>query len=166
MLVIPALFVALPMANCAAATSAARQANEISAIANLRIISSAQMAYSVACSKAGYATTLEDLAKPSKSDGTSFLPADPVKTGTARSGYKFTLARNSAKGVLDVGTAAETCNGSSNAPASSYFASAEPERPGVTGSRYFAVDDRVIIFTSTGPISNPIVESATVVRLQ
>ena len=108
----------------------------------------------------------EDLAKPSRRDGYVFFPADLGTTGIVRSGYKFSMARDAAKGVSDVGTAAVTCNGSTSAPASSFFATAEPARPGVTGSRYFAADERGIVFVSTAPISNPIVESPTVVRLQ
>jgi hypothetical protein len=43
------------------------------------------------------------------------------------------------------------------------FATAEPVDP-ATGDRFFAADERAIIFFSTKPIPNQIVESATVVR--
>lgn len=39
-------------------------------------------------------------------------------------------------------------------------------QPGNTGTRYFATDARGIIFTSSSPIRNPIVESAAVVPIQ
>jgi hypothetical protein len=159
-LMIAALLAALPPTACGAS-----EVNEASAISNLRVILSAQFTYASNCTKGGFATTLEDLARPSRTDGYVFLPADLGKTGAVRNGYKITMTRDAANGVSDVGTAAATCNGSTNAPASSFFASAEPVRPGVTGSRYFAVDERGIVFTSTAPISNPIVESAKVQRL-
>jgi hypothetical protein len=59
-----------------------------------------------------------------------------------------------------------TCNASAGTPASSYFASAEPVVPGNTGARYFATDARGVIFSSTSPIANPIVESATVAPIR
>jgi len=160
-LIIATLLAFFPLTACGAS-----EVNEASAIASLRIILSAQMTYAATCSTGGFATTLEDLAKPSRKDGYVFLSADLGKTGTVRNGYKITMTRDAAKNVLDVGTAAATCNGSANAPASSFFASAEPVRPGVMGTRYFATDERAIVFTSSAPIANPIVESATVQRIQ
>jgi len=162
LILITATFLAtLPLTACGAS-----EANEASAIASLRVIISGQITYSATCSKGGFAITLEDLARPSRQDGYTFIPSDLGKTGTVKSGYKLTVTRDAANGVSDVGTAAATCNGSTNAPASSFFASAEPVRPGATGSRYFAADERAIVFTSSAPISNPIVESAKVQRLQ
>jgi hypothetical protein len=159
---VPAAFLAtILLASCNA-----KEANEASAITTLRVIITAQITYSATCTKGGFATTLEDLARPSRQDGYVFLPPDLGKTGTVKSGYKITVARDAAKNVSDVGSAAATCNGSANAPATSFFASAEPVRPGVTGSRFFAADERAIVFYSTAPISNPIVESPTVQRLQ
>jgi len=83
--------------------------------------------------------------------------------GIITTGYRIAVAKNARKGVTDVGTPAATCNGSKSTPASSFFASAEPVEP-ASGDRFFAVDDRGIIFFSTTRIPNPIVESTTVVR--
>ena len=140
-------------------------ANEASAIASLRMITVGQVMYSAECAAGGYAITLEDLSKP-KPGAQSYIGADLVKNGVTKSGYRISLARDTAKGVTDVGTAASTCNHSTATPASSYFAIAEPVTPGTTGVRYFAIDARAIVFASANPITNPIVESAAVKPVQ
>jgi hypothetical protein len=137
--------------------------NEISAIGNLRAIVSAELTYSVSCGGGGYAISLEDLARPEPRSGNAFLAANLSGNGIITTGYRITVAKNARKGVTDVGTPAATCNGSKGTPASSFFASAEPVEP-ASGDRFFAVDDRGIIFFSTTRIPNPIVESTTVVR--
>ena len=134
------------------------------AIANLRAIISAQITYSATCGQGGYATTLEDLARPTRADGITFIGSNLGTNGIIRGGYKLTVAKDAAAGVSDVGTAAETCNGSVRAPASSFFVSAEPVTPG--RAPYLAADARGIIFYGAKPISNPIVESAAVERLR
>jgi hypothetical protein len=87
----------------------------------------------------------------------------PAATLTAphevKAGYRIAITRDAAPGVRDVTAAAGTCNGSTNAPASSFFASAEPVTPGGTGVRYFAVDARGILVSSPEPIANPLVPS-------
>jgi hypothetical protein len=138
--------------------------DEVSAIGNLRGIISAELAYGMACVSGGYAISLEDLARPAR-DGSGFIVPYLATNGATRGGYKFTVAKGARKGVSDVSTAAATCNGSKANPASSFFATAEPVEP-ASGDRFFAADERAIIFFSTKPIPNPIVESATVVRYQ
>ena len=136
--------------------------NEASAIGSLRAINSGEAIYASSCAAGGYAVTLDDLAKPPSASGQGFISPDLGTNGVTKSGYRVTVAKDAAAGVSDVGTAAATCNGSTATPASSYFASAEPVTPGGTGIRYFATDTRGTIFSSTSPIANPIVESATV----
>jgi type II secretory pathway pseudopilin PulG len=140
--------------------------NEASAIGSLRVINSAQGTFASNCAAGGYAVTLDDLAKPPSGNGPAFINPDLGTNGVTRSGYRFTVAKDGAAGVTDIGSAAGTCNASTGTPVSSYFASAEPVRPGSTGTRYFATDTRGIVFYSTSPIANPIVESTVVVRLQ
>ena len=84
-------------------------ANEASAIASLRMITVGQVMYSAECAAGGYAITLEDLSKP-KPGAESYIGADLVKNGVTKSGYRISLARDTAKGVTDVGTAAIICN--------------------------------------------------------
>jgi hypothetical protein len=138
---------------------------EFSGIGSLRAIISAEIAYSLSCGHGGYAIALEDLVRPERSGGNGFITPSLATNGAMVSGYKMTLAKNARKDVRDVSTPAATCNGSKANPASSFFATAEPVDP-ATGDRFFATDESGIIFFSTKPIPNPIVESATVVRYQ
>lgn len=138
---------------------------ELSAIESLRAIFSAEATYSAVCVTGGFATSLDDLGKPDRRDGSAFIMRDLSANGATRGGYKFSIAKGARKGVSDVSTAAATCNGSKANPATSFFATGEPTEPS-RGDRFFAVDERAIIFFSDKPIRNPIVESATVIRYQ
>jgi hypothetical protein len=140
--------------------------NEVSAIASLRVINSAQASYSSGCTSGGFAVTLEDLAKVPPNQSAPFISSDLGKNGIEKNGYKLTLDKDGRPGVRDMGTASDTCNNATTNPASSYFASAEPTVPGSSGVRFFATDARGIIFSSSEPIDNPIVESDTVKPVQ
>jgi type II secretory pathway pseudopilin PulG len=133
--------------------------NEASAIASLRAIQSAEVTYASSCGQGGYAVALEDLAKPPLTGGPAFLPADLGRSGIQKSGYIFTVTRDRSPIAGDISSAAETCNGSTGQPASSYVATAEPASPGASGVRYFAVDGGGTIFESAHAISNPIMNS-------
>jgi hypothetical protein len=137
--------------------------SEQRAIGDLRAIMSAEATYAAVCGNGGYAISLEDLARPARGDGNGFITADLSSNGTIVHGYKITVARNARKDVTNVSTPAATCNGSKANPASSFFATAEPV-DAASGDRFFAVDERGIIFYSSTRIPNPIVESTTVVR--
>ena len=141
--------------------------NEASAIGSLRAINSGEAAFAASCGGGGYAVALADLAKSPREGGSGFISPDLGTNGVVKNGYVMFLGKDAASGVVDVGTAAATCNGSTNAPANSYFASAEPVTPGAggTGTRFFATDTRGIIFFSASPIANPIVRSASVVPI-
>jgi len=140
--------------------------NEASAIGSLRAISSGEASYAASCAAGGYAVTLDDLAKPPAGSTTGFVSPDLSTNGVERSGYRITVAREAGPFVQDVGTAAATCNGSTHAPAASFFATAEPVTLGTSGTRYFAIDARGAIYFSTSPIANPIAPSEKVVPLQ
>lgn len=137
--------------------------DELSAIGSLRAIVSAELTYSAVCISGGYAISLDDLARPDRRDGSAFITRNLSTNGVTHGGYKFAVTKGVRKDVSDVSTAAATCNGSKANPASSFFATAEPTEPS-RGDRFFAVDERGIIFFSDKPIPNPIVESATVIR--
>jgi type IV pilus assembly protein PilA len=129
--------------------------NEASAIGSLRAINSGQVTYSSSCAAGGYAVSLADLAKaPSGKDG--FISPDLSSNGVLKSGYIVTLGPAAAGGMV-VGTTTDPCNGPTAAAAqSSYFASANPQTPNVTGTRYFATDMRGTIFQDTaGVLSDP-----------
>lgn len=146
-----------------AATGATRA--ELSAVGGLRAVLSAEFTYVSSCGGGGYAISLEDLARPDRGGGQGFIASDLSTNGAIVNGYRITLAKNAGKGVKDVSASSATCNGSKGNPASSFFATAEPVDP-ASGDRFFATDDRGIIFFSAKPIPNPIIESPTVVRYQ
>lgn len=139
--------------------------DEVSAIGRLRAIISAEMTYASVCVIGGYAISLDDLARPDRRGGSRFIEPDLGTNGVTHGGYRFAVAKGARKDVSDVRTAAATCNGSQASPASSFFATAEPTESS-RGDRFFAVDERGIIFFSAKPIPNPIIESATVIRYQ
>jgi hypothetical protein len=136
---------------------------EVSAVGSLRLIISAEMTYASTCGHGGYAISLEDLARPPRGEQGAVISPDFSTNGVTIRGYKFTVRKDARRGASDVTTAATTCNGSAGNPASSFFATAEPVDPS-TLDRFFAADDRGIIFFSNKPIPNPIRESATFVR--
>ncbi len=140
--------------------------NEATAIASLRAITSAEVAYSSSCASGGFAVELEDLAKPPTGGGSAFISADLARSDGEKHGYIFTLTKDRSPIAGDVGTAAATCNGSTGQPSSSYFATAEPVTPGASGFRYFAVDGRGTIYESAHPISNPIMNSTGIAPIR
>jgi type IV pilus assembly protein PilA len=130
--------------------------NEASAIGSLRAIHSGQMAFSTSCARGGYAVTLDALVTPPAGSTSGFISPDLATNGVAKSGYFVTLAAEKATGVVTM-SAVTPCNGTA-APSTSYFAKADPESPGGTGTRYFGTDTRGTIFVSTTtPVANPIV---------
>jgi hypothetical protein len=140
--------------------------NEVSAIASLRVINGAEASYSSGCTAGGFAVTLDDLARKPPNQSAPFLASDLGRNGIEKSGYRLALEKDGRPGVREMGSARDTCNGATDNPASSYFASAEPAAPGTSGGRYFATDARGIIFSSSEAIDNPIVESDTVKPVQ
>jgi hypothetical protein len=127
-----------------------------SAIGALREINSAENTYESSCAPGGFAVDLADLAAPPPGSSQGFISYDLNHNHIIRNGYIITLTRDAAAGVKDVGSAAATCNGAKNQPASSYFATADPIAR-TEGRWYLATDARGTIYESTtGPIGNPI----------
>ena len=123
--------------------------NEASAIGSLRAINSAESTFSSSCGANGYAQSLDDLAKPPTGSTAGFISPDLNTNGVSKSGYIVTLAADT--GASTVTTASKTCNGSTAAAVSSYFADAHPVSIGSTGQRSFATDTRgTIYFDNTG----------------
>src|SRR5262245_63434713 len=120
--------------------------NEASAIGSLRAINSGQAAYSSSCAAGGYATKLEDLflAPPG---GTGFISPDLYINGVVKSGYTVSLAAGA--GSANVTTAGSTCNTSSVAAVSVYFAVSDPQTWNGTGTRHLATENRGTIFQTT-----------------
>lgn len=103
--------------------------------------------------------SLDDLSKPPRGQDVAFVSSDLGKNRIDKSGYTFVVERDAKPTVIDLGSAAATCNAAAANPASSYFASAAPTVPGSSGLRYFATDARGVVYASESPIDNPIVES-------
>jgi type II secretory pathway pseudopilin PulG len=96
-------------------------ANEASAIASMRSVSSAQSAYAASCGWGYYAITLEDLAPaPALGAGGSFLAPDLAATGIVKSGYTISMAAE----ALAPASIPPSCNG--GALGTGYHATAIP----------------------------------------
>jgi type IV pilus assembly protein PilA len=120
--------------------------NEASAIGSLRVISSAEAAYSSSCAPGGYASSLADLGK-APTGGTGFISPDLIPASGAtvtKSGYKVTLAKST--GAAAVGVIADACNDPAVVPQSGYFANADSVNFNSTGTRAFGTDNRGTIF--------------------
>jgi len=139
--------------------------NEASAIGSMRAIIAGEASYSATCAHGGYAVILGDLAKPPAGSTMGFIGPDLSTNGVVKSGYTLTLTTDADPAVINVGTAAATCNASAQTPSSSFFASADPLTPGSSGTRYFAADSRgAIFFTTTASVANPIPAATTVLQ--
>lgn len=110
-------------------------ANESSAIEHLRVIASAQVSFNAANQHYGDFSELTDEAL---GPGTAFLSENWVE-GVTKSGYTFTMA---------------------SATTTGFVCFADPEEPGVSGSRFFRVDATGIVrFDPSGqpdPTDSPI----------
>lgn len=122
--------------------------NEASAIASLKVTTSAQVAYSASCGLGSYAPSFVTLSTPVTPGGPGFLSEDlgnaivPEKTG-----YRFTLTP-----AVGAGTGPTDCNGS--ATTSAYYGTAVPLGFEQTGTRSFAVSSAGTIWqlsTGTAP---------------
>ena len=134
-------------------------ANEASAVGSLRAINTGQSAYSSSCAGGAYAVTLEDLVKKPSGALEGFISPELSANGVTKSGYAVSLAADGSSGTVTL-SGVTTCNGSATAPASAYFAQADPAS-GASG-RHFATDTRGTIFWSGSTIGNPITVTTTV----
>jgi len=117
--------------------------NEASAIASLKVTTSAQVAYSASCGTGSYAPSFVVLATPVTPGSPGFLSEDlgnaivPEKTG-----YRFTMTpgAGAAAGPAD-------CNGSITT--SAYYATGVPVGFQTTGTRSFATSSAGTIWQQT-----------------
>jgi prepilin-type N-terminal cleavage/methylation domain-containing protein len=137
------LLIVLSIVGLLAATSMAIyrsarvRADETVAIGALQAIGQAQFAFAELCGNRRYAATLADLATPMPTTGHAFLSPDFGADPLVKSGYRFTLAGTV---VTDGG---RTCTGTTSLDG--YQLTADPERPGMSGTRYFATNtDRML----------------------
>jgi prepilin-type N-terminal cleavage/methylation domain-containing protein len=129
--------------------------NEASAISSLRAIAAAQWQFALTCGNMKYATTLPALAQPVPATGQGFLSPDLTSAETfEKSGFQFQMAAKPLDG------APPACNGIP--VADGYAATADPVKPGLTGTYYYGVNaDRVLYsdqeksFTGNLPEAGP-----------
>jgi type IV pilus assembly protein PilA len=105
-------------------------ANEASAVASLRSINTASVAYST--SYGIYPTGLANLGPAASPTSTTADLLDSVLTGGAKSGYTLGLTGTT-------GT---------------YTATAAPTTPGITGQRYFFTDQSGVIRQNNGAVAD------------
>jgi type IV pilus assembly protein PilA len=137
LLIVLAIIGVLASVSMAIYRGARVRAGETSAIATLHAINEAQFAYSQLCGNQRFAPTLANLAAPMPTTGQAFLSPDLAIDPLAKAGYQFTMAGTA---VTDTGL---TCNGAT--PVESYQVTADPLKPGLSGSRFFATNtDRTL----------------------
>jgi type IV pilus assembly protein PilA len=116
-------------------------ANEASAIASLRAISSAQVTFASSCGGNGFTNDLADLAVPPTVGGAGFISADLNVNGIQKSGYVIALGPGA--NVQPVMAAALTCNG---VPSFSSYHATATRTTASTGTRAFATNASRTIF--------------------
>jgi len=126
-------------------------ANEASAIASMRSVSSAQSAYSASCGWGYYAMTLEDLA-PAPLGGAAYLSDDLDTTGIVKSLYTIAMASDAAA----PGGSLPSCNG--GALGTGYHATAVPVSGG--GSRAFGTNTTGAIYFTDPPMAIVVTDQA------
>ena len=128
------LSIGLTVTSCSSGPGPRVLGNESLAIQSLRAIAVAQVVYSGACGKGGYAASLPVLGAPLPDSKEPNLPPDLAAAGAiTKSGYVITLgpAAGATDGPLDcIGRPTRT----------SYYAKAEPVTFGETGTRSFATN--------------------------
>ena len=126
--------------------------NETSAIASLKVTTSAEVAYSASCGQGAYASNFAILGTPPNGTVEAFISMDLGDVNNQppkKSGYNFLLNadQNSAAAQND-------CNGTPTITA--WYAKGEPGTLGISGARSFAVNSgNTIWFNTTGvaPVS-------------
>ena len=135
--------------------------NETTAIATLRVTSTSQVAYSAACGNGGNATSYLVLGTPPAAGSEAFISADLGASATpAKSGYNFAMGAGAAGGgPID-------CLG--RATNAGYYATAQPQTFGTTGTRAFAVNITSTVWQNVGatPPTEPFTPGATVSTIQ
>ena len=120
--------------------------NESSSIASLRIINSAQHAYSSGCGNGFYASSLLILGDP-PAGGTTFISPDLSATSVVqKSGYRVMMANGSE--ATNPTTAGCNASGVATALFSSYYAASSPLSYNLSGRRWFWTNTLGTIYQS------------------
>ncbi|HUF49120.1 MAG TPA: type II secretion system protein [Vicinamibacterales bacterium] len=122
-------------------------ANEVGAIASLRVTAAAQKAYAAACGEGRYAATFVVLGTRGPAGAPPFISDDfGLVVAPVRTGYAFTLGPGQ-----DATPGPPDCGGT--ATVSTYYASAVPLTIGRTGTHSFAVNGRSVIWERAGDVA-------------
>src|SRR5687768_11487147 len=105
--------------------------NEASAIASMRAVVSAEIAYASGCGNNGFAVTFTTLGVPPPGSTQAFLSTDLAVAAPQKSGYNLTLAAGA--GAVASGN---DCNGTPTQ--SAFYTTAVPATFGTSGNRSFA----------------------------
>ena len=127
------------------------RADETAAIATLQAITQAQFAFAQLCGNERYAPSLAALTTPMPTTSHAFLSPDFGVDPLVKSGYRFTLGGTV---VTDAGV---TCTGVT--PVDAYQVTADPERPGLSGIRYFATNTERLLYEDTETFTGSMPES-------
>ena len=107
--------------------------NEAGAIASLRMIVAAEIAYASVCGRNRYASSLSTLGVPPAGGTQAFLAAHLAVPAPEHDGFRFTLRQGEGAQVIGA-----DCNGTPTSTA--YYGSAVPTTFGRTGTRSFGVN--------------------------
>jgi type II secretory pathway pseudopilin PulG len=118
--------------------------NEASAIASLKVVSSAQIAYAVSCGFGSYAPTYIVLGTPPVPNTPAYISEDLGRSAAPKkSGYDYTLGAG-----LGATSGPNDCH--AGPTVSTYYASARPQSLNTTGTRSFAVNPSAAIWQLLG----------------
>lgn len=117
--------------------------NETSAIASLKVTTSAQVAYSASCGNGSYAADFTVLGTPVVANSEPFISADlGTIAAPQKSGYNFAMGAGAGNAV-----GPNDCPGT--ATNSAFYATALPITFGTTGTRSFATNTANVIWQDT-----------------
>ena len=124
--------------------------NEASAVGSMRVIVSAQHTYQSSCGNGYYASTLPILGSP-PAGSTPFVSPDlSLGAVVTKTGYTVTMASGTEAGAAPV----NGCNplGVAADLTTSYYATASPFSPNVTGVRFFYTNALSTIYESNANV--------------
>ena len=127
------------------------QGNEASAIATLEAVNQAQFAFAQTCGRQHYAATLASLAVPMPTTGAGFLSPDLAADPLLKAGYQFVM------GGTPLGADETSCTG--DGLIQGYFLTADPLRPGISGTRSFATSTDRVLFADAATFTGAMPET-------
>jgi prepilin-type N-terminal cleavage/methylation domain-containing protein len=136
-------FIVCVLASLAAAgfRHSRARAGEAVAVAGLHTINQAQFSFAQTCGSQRYSQTLAGLGAAAPTTGKPFISPDMARDPVIKSGYQFVL------GTAPLIDAPTGCNGVPTTP--TYFVTADPMTPGLSGVQYYATNTDRVIYADT-----------------